>query len=81
MSAYCYIQLSDVPPDLMKSIRRRVDDVSGESLVAFDDSPLVGLLGEGDEEIEIEYPFPRSTIRNDLVSWLVHWGICFRVVM
>lgn len=81
MSAYCYIQLSDVPPALMKSICQCVDDVTGGKLVAFDDSPLVGRLDEGDGEIEIEYPFPRDTIRNDLVSWLVRWGICFRVVM
>lgn len=78
MSAYCYIQITDIPRPLTDTAARRIDGDTRAKLIAFIGCPLVGV--ETDEEVE--FPFPRSVeIRESLVSWLVHWGICFRVVM
>lgn len=79
MSAHCYIQLSDVPQPLIEHSHQRVDDVTRAQLIAFSDCPLVGRIEESEGVYEIEYPFPRSTIRDDFVSWLMRWGISFRV--
>lgn len=84
MSAYAYIQLSDIPDRLMSGSRQHIDPVTGAKLIAFNDCPIVGQIEDTDKNgvYEVEYPFPRSeVIRNSLVAWLMTWGICFRVVM
>jgi hypothetical protein len=78
VSAYCYIQITDISRPLIDTAARRIDSDTQENLVAFIGCPLVGV----ERADEIEFPFPRAIeIRESLVSWLVHWGICFRVVM
>jgi hypothetical protein len=78
MSAFTYIQITDIPRPLIDTAARRIDADTQANLVAFIGCPLVGV--ECDDEVE--FPFPRVIeIRESLVSWLVHWGICFRVVM
>lgn len=79
MSAHCYIQLSDVPRPLMERSHQHVDGPTSDKLIAFNDCPLVGRIEESDGVYEIEYPFPRAQIRDDFVSWLMRWGISFRV--
>lgn len=79
MSAHCYIQLSDVPQPLIDRSNQHIDSGTGAKLIAFTDCPLVGQIEESDGVYEIEYPFPRATIRDDFVSWLMRWGISFRV--
>jgi hypothetical protein len=82
MSAYCYIELTDVPLPLIASSVQRAEEVTGAALIGFDGCPLIGRIETHDGKAEVEFPFPRAiVIRNDLVAWLVHWGICFRVVM
>jgi hypothetical protein len=81
MSAHCYIQLSDVPKPLIDCSSQRVDSVTGAKLIAFKDCPLVGEIEESDGVYEVEFPFPRAMIRDDLVSWFMQWGISFSVVM
>lgn len=82
MSAYAYIQYADIPEDLISSSRQRVDSVTGAKLISFEGCPLTGQIEQCGDALEIEYPFLRAVeIRESLVSWLVNWGICFRVVM
>jgi hypothetical protein len=82
MSAYCYIELTDVPLNLVASSVQRVEEITGDTLIGFDGCPLIGRLETLDGKPEVEFSFPRATvIRNDLVAWLMNWGICFRVVM
>ena len=83
MSAFAYIELQDVPISIKESASWRIDETNGAHLVSFDGCPLIGeMTGIGNVMQTVEYPFPRNTqIRNDLIAWLVHWGIHFRVVM
>uniref|UniRef100_UPI003F4F8618 hypothetical protein n=1 Tax=Caballeronia sp. LjRoot34 TaxID=3342325 RepID=UPI003F4F8618 len=78
MSAFACIQITDIPRPLIDTAARRIDGDTRAKLIAFIGCPLVGV--ESDDEVE--FPFPRSVeIREALVSWLVHWGICFRVML
>ncbi|WP_213762303.1 hypothetical protein [Caballeronia sp. dw_19] len=78
MSAFVYIQITDIPRPLTDTAARRIDGDTHAALIAFIGCPLVGV----ESADEVEFPFPRAIeIRESLVSWLVHWGICFRVVM
>lgn len=86
MSAFAYIRIEDVPLDLRETSVVRIDEITRETLVAFDGCPLVGERGHMRDgslnHVAIEYPFPRNAqIRNDLVSWFVDKGINFTVVM
>jgi hypothetical protein len=88
MSALAYIDIDDVPVKLRESSVQQPDDITGETLIAFDGCPLVGQIWrhqrvhDGSDATDVIYPFPRAEqIRNDLVAWLMHWGINFTVVM
>ncbi|MEX3961043.1 phage portal protein [Paraburkholderia sp. EG286B] len=83
MSAYAYIQYSDVPEALTKSSSQHLDSATKHKVIAFDGCPLCGHLDVlADGRIQIEFPFPRSAeLRTALVDWLMHWGIHFTVVM
>lgn len=80
MSANAYIDIVDVPLELLGSSSQGVDDVSGAPLINFDGCPLAGQVTA--EGRQVEFPFLREPqLRNDLVAWLMHWGIHFTVVM
>lgn len=83
VTAYAYIQWQDVPQTLVASCLRHVEDATGANLVAFDGCPLSGRMDEtGEGILQVEFPFPRNMdLRHSLVDWLMHWGICFTVVM
>ncbi len=77
MSAYAYIETTDVPRPLIDNAARRVEE--GGKLIAFIGCPLTGI--EQDDG-EIRFPFPRAPeIRDQLISWLCHWSLSFRVEM
>ncbi|MDR5825809.1 hypothetical protein [Caballeronia sp. LZ043] len=77
MSAFAYIEASDVPRPLMDNAARRTAD--GDKLIAFIGCPVTGI--EQDDG-EIQFPFPRRPeIHDPLISWLCHWGLSFRVEM
>lgn len=83
MSAYAYIQYTDVPADLIASSRRHVDEVTKATVIAFDGCPLCGQVDVlSDESVQVGFPFPRGAeLRGALVDWLMHWGISFTVVI
>jgi hypothetical protein len=77
MSAFAYIEASDVPRPLMDNAARRT--VDGDRLIAFIGGPLTGIE---QEDGEIQFPFPRAPdLRDSLINWLCHWGLSFRVEM
>ncbi|WP_250451185.1 hypothetical protein [Caballeronia sp. ATUFL_M2_KS44] len=77
MTAYAYIETADVPRPLMDNAARRAAD--GDKLIAFIGCPLTGIQ---QDDGEIQFPFPRAPeIRDELISWLCHWGLSFRVEM
>jgi hypothetical protein len=79
LAAFLASGLDDVPQPLVEHSRQRLDEVTRDRLIAFSDCPLVGRIENREGIYEIEYPFPRSTLRDDFVSWLMRWGISFRV--
>ena len=82
MSAHAYIQYADVPDELAASRCQHVDDATQAQMVAFDGCPLIGQLESVGEQLQIEFPFPRSAeLRGVLVNWLMHHGISFTVVI
>jgi hypothetical protein len=75
MSAFAYIEVSDIPRPLMDTAARRVQ--FGEKLIAFIGCPLTGV--EQDDG-EIQFPFPRSAeLRAELRAWLDYWSLSHRV--
>lgn len=77
MTAYAYVETADIPRPLIDTVARR--DAGGDKLIAFIGCPLTGI--EQDDG-EIQFPFPRAPeIRDQLISWLCHWGLSFRVEM
>ena len=77
MSAFAYIEKSDLPHVVWVKAVQRVE--GSDKLIAFDGCPLTG--AEQDDG-EIQFPWPRSSVlRGELVGWLFHWGLSFRVEM
>ncbi|WP_250501957.1 hypothetical protein [Caballeronia sp. AZ7_KS35] len=75
MSAFAYIEASDVDRQLQDTAARRTE--GSDRLVAFVGCPFTGI--EQDDG-EIQFPFPRSPdLRETLIAWLCHWGFSFRV--
>lgn len=82
MSANAYIDWTDVPQQLAASSNQRVDETTQAELVAFDGCPLVGSFHRAaGGYLGVEFPFPRSAeLREQLIEWLLHWGISFTVL-
>ncbi len=79
MSEIACIELSSVPEPLRAIAASRVDDVSGDRLVAFTGCPVIGREAENGE---IEFSFPRGVdLRESLIDWMLYWGIPFRVMV
>ncbi|NDV77102.1 hypothetical protein [Burkholderia cenocepacia] len=79
MSEVAFIELSSVPVPLRALAASRVDDVSGDRLVAFTGCPVIGREADNGE---IEFSFPRGVaLRESLIDWMLYWGIPFRVMV
>ncbi|VWD12499.1 MULTISPECIES: hypothetical protein [Burkholderia] len=79
MSEIACIELSSVPAPLRAASANRVDDVSGDRLVAFTGCPVIGREADNGE---IEFSFPRGVdLRESLIDWMLYWGIPFRVMV
>jgi hypothetical protein len=87
MSAYAYVDIADIPPNIMATRSLGNDEATGAVLVAFEGCPVAGVYDETAKLEnaligEIEYPFPREPgSRNALVDWFMYHGIHFTVVM
>jgi hypothetical protein len=81
MSAFAYIEKFDVPRPLMDTAAHRQEGIN--SLIAFIGCPMTAcIVMDDDGRQEIQFPFPRSPdLRDQLVAWLCHWGLSFRVEM
>ncbi|WP_321944685.1 hypothetical protein [Burkholderia cenocepacia] len=78
MSEVACIELSSVPLPLRAIAASRIDDESGDRMVAFAGCPVIGREAENGE---IEFSFPRGvTLRESLIDWMLYWGIPFRVM-
>ncbi|OMW40748.1 hypothetical protein AQ808_30850 [Burkholderia pseudomallei] len=78
VSAYLYFDQGEIAEPVAKMAVRRNEAASGARFIAFPGCPLEGAeLEDG----QIEMRFPRSEeIRTVLISWLMYWGIPFRVI-
>jgi hypothetical protein len=82
MSAHAYIQWTDIPHRPISSSCQRVDDATGAKLIAFEGCPLTGKIDQVGDRLQVEFPFPRNRVlRDELIGWLMHWGISFTVAM
>jgi hypothetical protein len=83
MSANAYVDWADIPQRLIGSSRQHIDSTTQAKLIAFDGCPFAGQLEQStDGGLGVEFPFPRNAeLRDQLIEWLLHWGIPFTVLV
>lgn len=83
MSAYAYIQYSDIPDALIESSRQWVEGPLRVKLISLTGCPIAGQIDvTSGGRVQVEFAWPRlKDLRHALADWFTEQGIHFTVVM